>query len=129
MIDMSALATSNVTLDPSASSSSPGKTNPTLHEDIQNAMYPSVGACDESISLFLCQKRMARAKLDELRNRQAGLREEGEAITVKVVPFRDLWREGGRDGKALAALGLYYSLKERGLLPAWPVKPSERENV
>ncbi|CAI6337270.1 unnamed protein product [Periconia digitata] len=129
MIDMSALATSKVTLDPSSSSYSPGKLSSTLHEDIQNAMYPSVGACDESISLFLCQKRMARAKLDELRNKQTGLREEGETITVKVIPFSELWREGGRDGKALAALGLYYSLKERDLLPAWPVKPSERENV
>lgn len=124
MLDMSALATSDMSLNPSSTSSSKASN---LKESIENAMYPSVGACDEFLPLFLCQKRMARDKLEALRDRKTGLRDEGEAITVKVVPFRKLWKEGGRDGKALAALGLYHALEEEGLLPAWPMKSDDQD--
>ncbi|PVI06446.1 ADP-sugar diphosphatase, partial [Periconia macrospinosa] len=128
MLNMSSLATSGVTLNPSSLSNDSSKSGNELRESIEDAMYPSVGACDEFLPLFLCQKRMARAKLEELKDKKTGLREEGEAITVKVVKFSELWREGGRDGKALAALGLYYSLREKGLLPEWPERPSEEVN-
>ncbi|KAF1961719.1 hypothetical protein CC80DRAFT_435988 [Byssothecium circinans] len=133
MFNMSLPATTGAILNPSKPappSPSPSPTNspaPALSEDISSSMYPSPGACDEFLPLFLVQKRMTRARLDELRGRATGLRQEGEIITVKVVPFRELWREGSRDGKALAALGLYYSLREEGMLPEWPGRPTEED--
>jgi hypothetical protein len=33
-------------------------------------------------------------------------------ITLKVVPFSDLWLEGGMDSKALAAFTLYNKVKQ-----------------
>jgi ADP-sugar diphosphatase len=87
-------------------------------EMLQNAMYPSPGALDEFIPLFLCQKRLPKEDLDNLRGKLTGLREEGEKITLKLVPLDELWIEGGRDAKALAALTLYEGLRKMGNLPA-----------
>ena len=43
-----------------------------------------------------------------------GLRDEGEKITLKVAKLEDLWREGARDAKTLAAFALYQGLKSEG---------------
>ncbi|KAF2270088.1 NUDIX family hydrolase [Lojkania enalia] len=88
--------------------------NEDLKEKLQNAMYPSPGACDEFIPLFLYQKRIPRKELDNLSGKLTGLRDEGERITLKLVRLENLWREGGRDAKALAALSLYEGLKREG---------------
>ncbi|KAF2187262.1 ADP-sugar diphosphatase [Zopfia rhizophila CBS 207.26] len=85
-----------------------------LREKLQNAMYPSPGACDEFIPLFLYQKRVPRSELDGWRGKLTGLRNEGEKITIKLVKLEELWKEGGRDAKALAALALYEGLKREG---------------
>jgi hypothetical protein len=42
-----------------------------------------------------------------------GLIEEGEVITLKVLPLNSLWKETS-DGKTLAALLLYNQLKAEG---------------
>lgn len=86
-------------------------------EKIRSAMYPSPGACDEFMPLFLYQKRMGRDELNTLRGRLTGLRNEGERITLKLVKLEDLWKEGSRDGKALSALALYEALRREGQLP------------
>lgn len=97
-----------------------------FREKVQNSMYPSPGGCDEFLPLMLAQKRMGREELEDLQARTTGLRDEGEVITLKVVPFKSLYREGGRDAKCLAALGLYENLKrEGGILPAMPSKPDK----
>ncbi|OOQ85750.1 putative NUDIX family hydrolase [Penicillium brasilianum] len=83
-------------------------------ESLQKAMYPSAGGSDEFIPLFLCQKRMPRRNIEELQGKLTGLRDHGEKITLKVVPLEDLWKEGLRDGKTLAAWALYKGLKEAG---------------
>jgi ADP-sugar diphosphatase len=83
-------------------------------ETLQKAMYPSAGGSDEFIPLFLCQKRMPRKDIEELQGKLTGLRDHGEKITLKVVPLEDLWKEGLRDGKTLAAWALYKGLKEAG---------------
>ncbi|GKZ69033.1 hypothetical protein AnigIFM50267_004211 [Aspergillus niger] len=101
LIDMTSLALSSV---------------PEEGETLQKAVYPSAGGSDEFIPLFLCQKRMPRKEIDSLQGRLTGLRQHGEKITLKVVPLRDLWKEGLRDGKTLAAWTLYRGLKEEGLL-------------
>lgn len=85
-------------------------------EVLQQAVYPSAGGCDEFIPLFLWQKRVARSELRQWEGKLTGLREEGEKITLKLVKLKDLWKEGGRDAKALSALALYQGLKSEKLI-------------
>lgn len=89
-------------------------------ELVQNAVYPSPGACDEFIPIFLCQKRLTRRHMEWLKGKATGLRDEGENITLKLVPLSRAWREGARDGKTLAALALYQGLKGEGKVPDMP---------
>jgi ADP-sugar diphosphatase len=90
-------------------------------ESLEKAMYPSPGGCDESITLYLCQKRLKGAHIKHLENLPTGLTTEGEKIRLKLVPLTELWREGARDAKALAALSLYENIKkDPKLLPPMP---------
>jgi 8-oxo-dGTP pyrophosphatase MutT (NUDIX family) len=83
-------------------------------ESLQKAVYPSPGGSDEFIPLFLCEKRMPRNDIERLQGRLTGLRQDGEKITLKLVPLKELWKEGLRDGKTLASWALYKGLKEEG---------------
>ncbi|CEL04746.1 Putative Nucleoside diphosphate-sugar hydrolase of the MutT [Aspergillus calidoustus] len=80
-------------------------------EILQKGVYPSPGGSDEFIPLFLCNKRLPRKDIEALQGKLTGLREHGEKITLKVVPLKDIWKEGIRDGKTLAAWALYTGLK------------------
>lgn len=97
-------------------------------ESIENSMYPSVGACDEFIPILLCQKRLTRRHMNWLKGKATGLRDEGENITLKLVPLTRVWREAGRDAKALAAITLYDNLKREGRIPNMP-KEIEAEPI
>lgn len=81
-------------------------------ENIPFAMYPSAGGCDEYIKIFSHEKRVPRSTLHEWEGKYGGLRDEGEMITLKVVPLSDLWLEGAMDSKALAAVALYSKVKQ-----------------
>lgn len=83
-------------------------------ENLQTAMYPSPGGCDEFIPVFLCRKRIPRKDLETYQGKLTGLRDQGEKITLKLVKLEDLWKEGSRDGKTLAAWALYSGLKAEG---------------
>jgi ADP-sugar diphosphatase len=83
-------------------------------EKLQAAMFSTPGACDEYIPIFLNQRRVPRDQLQEWQGKLTGLREEGERITLKLVPLSDLWKEGARDGKTLAAWALYEGLRREG---------------
>ncbi|KAI2639365.1 hypothetical protein GGS21DRAFT_488306 [Xylaria nigripes] len=85
-------------------------------EGLPSAMYPSVGGCDEYIPIYMHERRVPRDTLAEWTGKLTGLRDHGEKITLKLVPMRDLWREGRRDAKALAALALWEALKREGKL-------------
>lgn len=85
-------------------------------ECLQKAFYSSAGGSDEFIPLFLCQKRMPRKEIEELQGKLTGERDHGEKITLKVVPLENLWKEGLRDGKTLAAWALYKGLQQEGKL-------------
>ena len=85
-------------------------------EVIGRGVFPSVGACDEFIPLFLHEKRVPRDTLKGWEGRLTGLREEGEKITLKLVRVEDMWRVAGRDAKALAAWALWEGLKKDGKL-------------
>ncbi|KAF1970767.1 hypothetical protein BU23DRAFT_590928 [Bimuria novae-zelandiae CBS 107.79] len=98
----------------------------TPSEKVADSMYPSPGGCDEFLPLMLVQKRLDREAINDLQARKTGLRDQGEIITLKVVPLQHLWRHGGRDAKCLAALGLYENLKRiGGILPEMPAKPDD----
>ncbi|KAH8702356.1 NUDIX family hydrolase [Talaromyces proteolyticus] len=83
-------------------------------ESLQNGVYPSPGGSDEFIPLFLCQKRIPRQEIQAMQGRLTGNRHEREKITLKIVPLENLWKEGLRDGKTLAAWALYKGLKQEG---------------
>lgn len=108
LINLSALVLTNNVSD---SNTSPAGG---VHELLKEAMYPSPGACDEFIPLLLCQKRLTARHMAWLQGRATGLRDEGERIKLKLVPLGQVWREAGRDGKALAAVALYEGLKREG---------------
>eukprot|EP01086_Lenisia_limosa_P007375 TRINITY_DN27054_c0_g1_i1.p1 TRINITY_DN27054_c0_g1~~TRINITY_DN27054_c0_g1_i1.p1 ORF type:complete len:257 (+),score=59.72 TRINITY_DN27054_c0_g1_i1:177-947(+) len=69
-------------------------------------MYPSPGGCDEIIRLFAYKTSVTKAKLDELKGKCTGVIEEGERITVDVLPLQDLWKVTS-DSKALSAMCLF----------------------
>lgn len=83
---------------------------------LQSAVYPSAGGSDEFIPIFLARKTMSRKEIDDLQGKLTGLRDHGEKITLKIVKLKDVWREAGRDVKALSAFCLYENLKREGKL-------------
>ncbi|KAI0458092.1 hypothetical protein F5B21DRAFT_500740 [Xylaria acuta] len=85
-------------------------------EGLPSAMYPSAGGCDEYIPIYMHERRVPRDTLKEWTGKLTGLRDHGEKITLKLIPMRDLWREGRRDAKALAALALWEGLRREGKL-------------
>lgn len=105
LVDMTALASASL-LENSLSS--------TEEQFLQKAVYPSPGGSDEFIPVFLCQKRMSRKEIEAMQGRLTGNRNEREKITLKIVRLEDLWKEGFRDGKTLAAWALYDGLRREG---------------
>ncbi|KAK3996394.1 NUDIX family hydrolase [Cladorrhinum sp. PSN332] len=85
-------------------------------EGLASAVYPSPGACDEFIPIFMHERRVPRSQLKEWTGKLTGLREHGERITLKLVRMQDLWKEGGRDAKTLAAVALWEGLRREGKL-------------
>ncbi|KAI9502409.1 NUDIX hydrolase domain-like protein [Coemansia spiralis] len=69
------------------------------------ALYPSPGACDEQLRLFVCEKHIGDEELGGIKDRLGGLRDEGELITVRLVPLADLSHVS--DMKVLSALYLW----------------------
>lgn len=85
-------------------------------ETIKSAMYPSPGGCDEYIALFLWEKELDRQEIEDLKGRLTGDRTQDEMITLHIRDYEDLWREGARDAKTLAAWALYEGLSRSGEL-------------
>ncbi|PNY27084.1 Nudix hydrolase 14 [Tolypocladium capitatum] len=85
-------------------------------EGLAAAMFPSAGGCDEHVTMYSHERRIPRDQLRDWSGRLTGLRSHGERITLKVVPMKDLWREGARDAKALGALALWEGLRREGRL-------------
>ncbi|KAH8666966.1 hypothetical protein BX600DRAFT_380917 [Xylariales sp. PMI_506] len=84
--------------------------------NMKDAMYPSPGGCDEFISLYLWEKELDRQEIEDLKGAMTGERRMGEMITLRVCEYEDLWREGARDAKTLAAWALYEGLNRSGIL-------------
>ncbi|KND89121.1 Nudix hydrolase 14, chloroplastic [Tolypocladium ophioglossoides CBS 100239] len=82
-----------------------------VDEGLAAAMFPSAGGCDEHITIYSHERRIPRDQLRDRSGRLTGLRSDGEKITLKVVPMKELWRAGARDAKALGALALWEGLR------------------
>lgn len=61
---------------------------------------PSPGGCDEFIQIMYLEKKVTKLELEEMKGRLSGLRDHGEIITLRVVPFEDVWKISA-DAKAL----------------------------
>ncbi|MCJ1307630.1 hypothetical protein MMC25_001277 [Agyrium rufum] len=94
----------------------PASTSEDHGEQLQQAIYPSPGGCDEFIPIFLWQKQIPREQLKEWQGKLTGLRDEGEKITLTLARLEDLWKTGARDGKTLGAWALYEGLRREGKL-------------
>lgn len=93
-----------------------------VSDHLEVGLYPSPGACDEFIPLFLCQKRLTQRHLNWLKGKATGLRNEGEKIKLKLIPLEEAWRAVSRDAKALAAISLYENLNRMGRIPPMPIE-------
>jgi len=87
-------------------------------KSLQNAMYSTPGGSDEFIPIFLWEKELDRQEIEDLRGKLTGQRMQGEMITLRVCDYEDLWREGARDAKTLAAWALYEGLNRAGIVQA-----------
>jgi ADP-sugar diphosphatase len=76
-------------------------TNLTELAGMQGAgIAPSPGGCDEHIGYLYAERSVSKSELDEMKGKLSGLRDEGECITLRVVPLKDLWRIS-EDNKAI----------------------------
>ena len=76
--------------------------------------YPLLLLSENELTILPINSGIPRWELSQFHRKLTGRREEGEKITLKVVRLEDLWREGARDAKALAAFALYRGLKDAG---------------
>lgn len=74
------------------------------------------GGCDEEISVFLYRRQVEQETIRQLQGKETGLREHGEFIKVRLVPYRELWRKTA-DAKVLMSIGLYEMAQRVGLVP------------
>ena len=61
---------------------------------------PSPGGCDEFIRYMYVERLLSGSDIEKMKGRLSGLREEGEYITLRIVPLRDLWKVSA-DNKAM----------------------------
>lgn len=88
-----------------------------LDSSTGSTVFPSPGGCDEEISIFLCRKRVDKEIITHVQGKETGLREHGELIKVRVVPYKNLWRTTA-DCKVLVAVALLEMAMNEGLLPS-----------
>ncbi|CAM6118133.1 unnamed protein product [Calypogeia fissa] len=93
-----------------------------LDDSTGRKMFPSPGGSDEDITLFLYRNHVNKEVITSLQGAETGLRDHGELIKVKVVPYSSLWRSTA-DSKALAAIAIYEMATREGILPPAPNAP------
>jgi len=76
-------------------------------------IIPSAGGCDEFIRCFVYRQEVTPEKLQEFHQKLTGVLEEGEFISLRVMPLEEFWKETS-DVKALCCLFLYYMLLKEG---------------
>ncbi|KAL9258458.1 Nudix hydrolase 14, chloroplastic-like protein [Drosera capensis] len=86
-----------------------------LDSSTGSRVFPSPGGCDEEISIFLYKGSVSKETIEQLQGKESGLREHGELIKVRVVPYSKLWRATA-DAKVLMAIALYEMALKDGLV-------------
>ncbi len=76
-------------------------------------MYPSVGGCDEFIRLLYYTKTVDKEYLNDLKGKATGNIEEGEVMTLDLIPYNELWKKSS-DSKTLSSILLFEKLKAEG---------------
>lgn len=71
-------------------------------------VFVSPGGTDETIRLFSFTKEVTEDELASMNGKCTGLLAEGEQITLKIMPFEDLWKIP--DGKTIVAYTLFQKL-------------------
>jgi ADP-sugar diphosphatase len=82
-------------------------------------MYPSIGGCDEMITMYVVRKQMNLSTIKNYNKKITGAIDENEVIETRIRPYEEFkaaCRNGEiTDAKAQLALGLYEMLKaEKG---------------
>jgi ADP-sugar diphosphatase len=72
-------------------------------------VYPSIGGCDEFLRLYSYEASVTREELEGMQGKATGCREEGEVISLHIVPLADVWKLAP-DAKTLSILHLYDKL-------------------
>jgi len=80
-----------------------------LYGEDNPVIYPSAGASDESAKYYLARRTVSKQELQSLQGKLTGELSEGERITLKIVPLKNLIKEV-RAGHSLVALALYNEL-------------------
>ena len=78
-------------------------------------VYPSPGACDERVHLFLFRKRVSEATVNRLHDKRTGSEIEHEQLVLKVIRLDDLCT-ATPDPKAHSAFMMYQSLRKKGVI-------------
>lgn len=60
-----------------------------------DGLAPSPGGCDEHIRLLYLHRYVTQEELITMQGRLTGLRDEGELITLHVVPYEETWKISG----------------------------------
>jgi len=81
------------------------------------------GGCDEEMSVFLYRGQVEKETIRQLQGKETGLREHGEFIKVRLIPYRELWRKTA-DAKVLMSIGLYEMAQREGLVSSQRLKPN-----
>eukprot|EP00980_Cylindrotheca_fusiformis_P030354 scaffold24680_cov113-Cylindrotheca_fusiformis.AAC.7 len=65
-----------------------------------SGVAPSPGGCDEYLNYMYVEQKITNEELEKMKGRMAGLRDDGEYITLRIVPMKDVWKISG-DNKAM----------------------------
>lgn len=80
-----------------------------------DCIYPSPGACDELIKLFLYRQKSSEAEVKKMQGRKTGVAAENEHLKLRIVRLEDLCRITP-DVKAHSAYMMYLALKKEGVI-------------
>ncbi|KAG2326474.1 hypothetical protein Bca52824_009202 [Brassica carinata] len=75
-----------------------------LHPSTGHQIFPSL------------RLQVEQETIRQLQDKETGLREHGEFIKVRLVPYRELWRKTA-DAKVLVSIGFYEMPLREGLVP------------
>lgn len=64
---------------------------PTRTSD-NHGLCPSSGSCSEFVQIMSLTKNITREELHSMKSQLSESRDQGQAITIRVVPFTDMWK-------------------------------------